>query len=78
MQDIALARGACIVADQPYLYFAKLTQLWKHMGRCSVCGGSPQCGSDADAQVHPSASIGPLCVMERGARIGATPCSSHA
>ena len=29
MRDVAVARGACIVTDQPYLYFARVTQLWK-------------------------------------------------
>ncbi|MGI9134573.1 MAG: LpxD N-terminal domain-containing protein, partial [Rhodoferax sp.] len=29
MREAALARGACIVAAQPYLYFARLTQFWK-------------------------------------------------
>jgi UDP-3-O-[3-hydroxymyristoyl] glucosamine N-acyltransferase len=29
MREAALARGACIVADDPYLYFARVTQLWK-------------------------------------------------
>ena len=72
MQEVALARGACIVADQPYLYFAKLTQLWKHKsGHSASVGIHPSAVVSADAQVHPSASIGPLCVIERGARIGA-------
>ena len=72
MKDIAMARGSCIVAEQPYLYFAKLTQWWKRMhGNAAVAGVHPSAVVDADAQVHPSASIGPLCVIERGARIGA-------
>ncbi|MFL6694055.1 MAG: LpxD N-terminal domain-containing protein, partial [Ramlibacter sp.] len=29
MREPALARGAAIVADDPYLYFARVTQLWK-------------------------------------------------
>lgn len=72
LREAAQARGACIVADDPYLYFARLTQLWKR--------GLPQ---PAGPAVHPSAvvdpgatlgegvRIGPLCVVERGARIGA-------
>jgi len=36
MKDAALSRGACIVSDQPYVYFAKLTQLWKRGGACST------------------------------------------
>lgn len=72
MREAALARGACIVTDQPYLYFAKLTQLWKQ-GRDPrpQTGIHPSAVVDAQAVVHPSASIGPLCVVERGARIGA-------
>ena len=29
MREAAAARGAYIVAPDPYLYFARLTQLWK-------------------------------------------------
>ena len=29
MRATAIARGACIVTADPYLYFARLTQLWK-------------------------------------------------
>jgi UDP-3-O-[3-hydroxymyristoyl] glucosamine N-acyltransferase len=72
MQEAALARGACIVVDQPYLYFARLTQLWKKS--LTSKGGPlvhPSAVIDPAAHVHPSAAIGPLCVVERGARIGA-------
>ena len=68
----ALARGPCIVAPHPYVYYARLTQLWKR-----AAGGQPAAGVHASAVVdplavvHPEASIGPLCVVERGARIGA-------
>lgn len=72
MRELALARGACIVADDPYLYFARLTQLWKREH-------SPQNGPavhpsaviDPEAVIAPGARIGALCVVERGARIGA-------
>ncbi len=72
MKELALQRGACIVTDQPYLYFAKLTQLWKR-GRDPHREASvhPSAVVDEAAVVHPSASIGPLCVVERGSRIGA-------
>ena len=72
MQTVAVARGACIVTDHPYLYFARLTQLWKRgrdAGKCS--GVHPSAVVDAQAIVHPTASVGPLCVVERGARVGA-------
>lgn len=72
MRAIALARGACIVADQPYLYFARVTQLWKkslpQVIRPQV---HPSAVIDADAFIHLRARIGALCVIERGARIGA-------
>jgi len=72
MKDAAISRGACIVTEQPYLYFAKLTQLWKR-GRDAGRAASihPSAVVDAEAVVHPSASVGALCVLERGARIGA-------
>jgi UDP-3-O-[3-hydroxymyristoyl] glucosamine N-acyltransferase len=72
MQAMATVRGACIVTDQPYLYFARLTQLWKR-GRDAEnpLGVHPTAVVDAQAEIHPSASVGPLCVVERGACIGA-------
>ncbi len=72
-RDAAAARGAAIVADDSYLYFARVTQLWKqHQG---VASQGPLVHSsaviDPDAVIHPTARIGPLCVIERGAQIGA-------
>jgi UDP-3-O-[3-hydroxymyristoyl] glucosamine N-acyltransferase len=70
-EEAASARGACIVVDDPYLYFARLTQYWKK-----------QSAPLAQAKIHPSAVvhpeaiiadtavIGPLCVVERGAKVG--------
>ncbi len=70
--DAALARGACIVAEQPYLYYARVTQLWK---KSFAADRKPQVHPSAVidplAFVHPLAQVGPLCVVERGARIGA-------
>ena len=72
MQAQALARGGCIVVDQPYLYFARVTQLWRRAHRQDVGPRiHPSAVIDAAAQVDPQARIGPLCVVERGARIGA-------
>ena len=72
MHAVALARGGCIVADDPYLYFARVTQLWlRTQGLGAAAGVHPSAVVDAQAQVHPTASIGPLCVVERGAHIGA-------
>nr|MDP2192393.1 UDP-3-O-(3-hydroxymyristoyl)glucosamine N-acyltransferase [Rhodoferax sp.] len=73
MRAIALSRGACIVTDQPYLYFARVTQLWKKSLPPAAVRPQvhPSAVIDADAFVHPLARIGALCVVERGARIGA-------
>jgi UDP-3-O-[3-hydroxymyristoyl] glucosamine N-acyltransferase len=72
MQDVAQARGACIVADQPYLYFARVTQLWKKsLAKTTTPLVHASAVIDPGAFVHPSARIGALCVVERGARIGA-------
>ncbi len=71
MQEAALARGACIVTDQPYLYFAKVTQLWRRTQPPAATGIHPSAVIDPAATVHPSATIGPLCVLERGAYVGA-------
>ena len=72
MREAAAGRGACIVTDDPYLYFARATRLWKarHAPAASV-GIHASAVVDPGADVHPTAWIGPLCVVERGARIGA-------
>ncbi len=74
--EAASLRGSCIVTDQPYLYFARLTQLWRATLRAArpVHGAvaiHPSAVVDAEAFVHPTARIGALCVIERGAQIGA-------
>jgi UDP-3-O-[3-hydroxymyristoyl] glucosamine N-acyltransferase len=71
-KTLAVARGACIVTDQPYLYYARVTQLWKK-SLAAPAGPMihPSAVIDPQAQVHPSARIGPLCVVETGAVIGA-------
>ena len=72
MREAALQRGACIVSEQPYLYFARVTQLWKKRRvQAATPLRHPSAVIDPLADVHPSARIGALCVVERGARIGA-------
>lgn len=72
MRELAAQRGACIVAANPYVYFAKLTQFWK-MQRQGVrpVGVHPSAVVDPTAEIAPDAYIGPLCVVGAGARIGA-------
>lgn len=77
LQAQALARGACIVTDDPYLYFARLTQWWRRQHDVA-----PPSGIDPLASIHPSAhvdegvSVGPFAVigaevrLSRGVRIG--------
>jgi UDP-3-O-[3-hydroxymyristoyl] glucosamine N-acyltransferase len=72
LQADAAARGACIVTDDPYLYFARLTQWWKAQHR-------PQVPAYIDplASIHPTALIEPgvtveaFAVVSAGVRVGA-------
>ncbi len=72
LREAAAARGACVVSDDPYLYFARLTQLWKR-SHAKAAGPAihPSAVIHADAHIAPGASVGALCVVEQGARIGA-------
>jgi UDP-3-O-[3-hydroxymyristoyl] glucosamine N-acyltransferase len=68
----AIARGGCIVVEQPYLYFARVTQLWRQ--HLEVSDGPqihPSAVVDQSALIHPTARIGPLCVIEKGVSLGA-------
>ena len=61
-----------IVADNPYHYFARLTQLWRQHTRVNDEPlVHPSAVIHPQAHVDASARIGPLCVIERGASIGA-------
>ncbi len=72
MREQAMARGACIVADEPYLYFARATQLWKRVhARDGGPAIHPSAVVDPDAEIGEGVRIGAQCVVERGARIGA-------
>ncbi|MEY4653769.1 MAG: putative UDP-3-O-[3-hydroxymyristoyl] glucosamine N-acyltransferase [Pseudomonadota bacterium] len=71
LRDAALARGAAIEADDPYLYFARVTQLWKaRRGPAAGPRIHPSAVIDPNARIDPTARIGPLCVIERGVHIG--------
>ncbi len=72
MREAAARRGDHIVVDQPYLYYARLSQLWKKQhSQPQEPRLHPSAVIDDQAFVDASARIGPLCVVERGARIGA-------
>lgn len=70
-EEVASARGACIVVDDPYLYFARLTQFWKKQSAPLVLAKiHPSAVVHPEAFVADTAVIGPLCVVERGAKVG--------
>jgi len=71
-QAQASLRGACIVVGEPYLYFSRVTRLWKSALERPVRDRiHPSAVIDPEARVHASAIVGALCVIERGATIGA-------
>ena len=71
MAEAARARGDCIVADNPHLYFARVTQMWKRLhGGAARRGVHPSAVVEEGAFVHPTASVGALCFVGSGARIG--------
>jgi UDP-3-O-[3-hydroxymyristoyl] glucosamine N-acyltransferase len=72
MEAQATERGDCLVVDNPYHYFALLTQLWKRgLTSAQNAGVHPSAVVDPLAQVHATAIVGPLCVLERGSVVGA-------
>jgi UDP-3-O-[3-hydroxymyristoyl] glucosamine N-acyltransferase len=72
MRDAAVARGATLVASDPYLHFALLTQWWAARTRAAPAPGiHASAVVDPAARIDASASIGALAVIESGADIGA-------
>ncbi|MFL6663986.1 MAG: UDP-3-O-(3-hydroxymyristoyl)glucosamine N-acyltransferase [Rhizobacter sp.] len=70
-RDAAVARGAAIVVDDPYLAFARLTQWWAARTRpAAVPGVHPSAVVDPAATLGAGISVGPLAVIEGGATIG--------
>ena len=69
----AIERGCCLVVDNPYLYWAGLTQLWRQHVVPDQPSKliHPSAVVAENAFIHPTARIGPLCVVEDGAFIGA-------
>ena len=77
-EEEAKQRGACILTPNPYAYWARTTQLWKSQWMTAPSQTDPLVHPSAvvhpTAQVHASVQIGPLCVVEEGAVIGAGTC----
>lgn len=71
-REAALVRGAAIVAADPYLYFARLTQWWARKTRpARTVGVHPSAVIDPSAQVADDATVGALAVIEALAIVGA-------
>jgi UDP-3-O-[3-hydroxymyristoyl] glucosamine N-acyltransferase len=62
-REAAMLRGSCIVVDDPYHYFALITQLWKRRHF-----PAPQ------PQIHPSAFIDPGALLAADVSVGAFAC----
>ena len=62
-QQAATQRGACIVVSDPYLYFARITQLWKKRHE-----------QPGRAGIHSSAAIDPSAELSPGVFVGAFVC----
>ncbi|MDP2034754.1 MAG: UDP-3-O-(3-hydroxymyristoyl)glucosamine N-acyltransferase [Polaromonas sp.] len=76
-EPAATLRGACIVVGDPYLYFARITQLWKKHHQLADAGGihpsafvDPSAQLAGDVSVGAFACIGAHAVVGAGARIG--------
>ncbi|RZL10317.1 MAG: UDP-3-O-(3-hydroxymyristoyl)glucosamine N-acyltransferase [Rubrivivax sp.] len=72
LRDEALTRGtSSILADDPYLYFARLTQWWARRFRpVAAVAIHPSAVIDASAVIGERVSVGPLAVIEAGAVLG--------
>ena len=66
------AGAACILTEDPYLYFARLSRLWRQAHPLPAAARiHPSAVIDPTAEVAEDARIGPLCVVQAHARIGA-------
>ena len=68
----AIKRGTCIVVDDPYFYFARLTQIWKrHHSVATVSGIHPTAFIDATASLGAGVFVGAFACVKAGAVLGA-------
>lgn len=77
VEPAAVQRGATIVVNDPYYYFARITQVWKkHHATGSVAAIHPSACIDASARIDSGVSIGafacigPHAVIGEGVHIG--------
>ncbi len=73
--EAALRRGSCIVVDDPYFYFARVTQLWKRQHRPPVASAiHPTAFIDPLARLAPDVAVGAFASVEAHAVLGAGVC----
>jgi UDP-3-O-[3-hydroxymyristoyl] glucosamine N-acyltransferase len=71
LADAAAQRGACIVTDDVYYYFACLTQWWKRLDATkNIASIHPTAMVHPTARLAPGVSLGPYTVVEAGASLG--------
>jgi UDP-3-O-[3-hydroxymyristoyl] glucosamine N-acyltransferase len=71
-RDVAQKRGACIVVDDPYHYFALITQLWKRQhDPLTAPTIHPSAFIDATATVAPGVAIGAFACIGAGVQVSA-------
>ena len=68
--DAARARAAVVVSDDPYLYYARLTQWWRRGEGAPAPGVHASAVVDASARIDPSAHVGALAVVGAFAQVG--------
>jgi UDP-3-O-[3-hydroxymyristoyl] glucosamine N-acyltransferase len=62
-EHAAVQRGTCIVVEDPYFYFARLTQVWKQQHSIDLVTG-----------IHPSAFVDPTAKLSSGVFVAAFAC----
>jgi UDP-3-O-[3-hydroxymyristoyl] glucosamine N-acyltransferase len=71
LRDAVAERASAILADDPYLYFARLTQWWRRHARpATVPGIHATAVVEPGARVHALASVGALAYIGAGAVVG--------
>ena len=72
LRDLAAARGAALVCDDPYLAYARLTQWWAAQTRRPATPGVHATAViEEGVTLAPDASVGAMAFIGRGARVGA-------
>jgi UDP-3-O-[3-hydroxymyristoyl] glucosamine N-acyltransferase len=66
----ASARGTALVADDPYLYYARLSQWWAQAAAQPHPGVHPSAVVEPGATIAPDATVGALCHIGAGAVVG--------